>query len=136
MKKWYAFYVLTLLSATATFAQCKVYVIRQSINGGVMGGFSVFADDKLVCNNLNNNKHIVLDLPAGTHTFTAQIDGKQLKKKAKEEEMPIEMESGKSYYVVLNYQVKGMIGNIYLLEVTENSAKRILKDSLPDSDCD
>lgn len=115
--------------------QVKVYIIRHSMYGGLNGGFSVYADDSLICNNLNNNKHLERLFKPGIHTFTAQFGGKQLKKGAKKEEISVEMESGKSYYVSLVYQVKHLIGNLYVQEITESSAKKILAESIKDTDC-
>lgn len=136
MKHIFLFFLLAV--SVATFAQettAKLYVIRQSVSGGTMGGFTVFQDDALICGNLNNNRHIIIDVAPGKHSYTAQFDGRTIKKKAKKEAIEIEMEAGKSYYITLNYQVKGLIGNLYVQEITENSAKKILSDSKIDDDC-
>ena len=128
--------LLVSFLAIASIANAqKVVVIRQSVNSGIVGGISVFVDDKLMCKNLNNNRHVEFTLTPGKHIFIVQFSGPNVKEKAKKEAIDIEMESGKTYYVAVNYQIKGLVGNIYPIEITENSARKILQASTLDNSC-
>jgi hypothetical protein len=63
-------------------------------------------------------------VPVGKHTFSVQLNGKRPKPKS--EKLVIDVKQGETYYIELVFQDSFLIPNIYCIEITENSAMRIL----------
>ena len=134
MKKGLTLLISVLLISTASFGQekAKLYFIRSTGFNGSLTAFTAFVDDTLKCK-LNNKKYSIHEISAGEHTISVQFAGKQSKQKA--EKITIQMEAGKTYYVQMIFQPGFFVNNLYCQEVTENSAKEILKDLVQDTSC-
>jgi hypothetical protein len=66
----------------------------------------------------------VHEIDSGEHEFFVQYSGNSPKGDA--ERITINIESGKSYYILLIQKEGAFTNNIYCQEVTENSAATIL----------
>ena len=120
---------------TATDTSAKtgtVYFIRATGYAGSATAFTAFVDGNLACK-LNNKKFSVHQVPAGEHVFTVQFAGKKAKEKA--EPITINVEEGKTYYIQMVFQTGFFVNNLYCQEVTENSAKTVLKQCQEDTKC-
>lgn len=127
--------LLGLVSAIAASAQNKyaqVYFIRSTGFQGSATAFTAFIDEQLVCK-LNNKKYSVHQIEVGEHSFSVQFAGKQ--SKAKAEQIQINVEAGKTYYIQMIFQSGMVKNNLYCQEVTENSAKTILVNCVEDTKC-
>jgi Protein of unknown function (DUF2846) len=111
--------------------KAKVYFIRTGAFKGFLKPFMAFIDNQLVCK-LNNKKYSIHEVEAGQRLFSVQFYGRTSKKRA--ERISINVETGKTYYVLLIYENK-FIENLYCQEITENSAKMSLKDCEQDDKC-
>ena len=109
-----------------------VYFIRSTGFQGSAVAFTAFIDKQLVCK-LNNKKFSVHNVSAGEHTFSVQFAGKASKEKA--EQISINIEEGKTYYIQMVFQTGLLVNNLYCQEVTENSAKTVLMKCIEDTKC-
>ena len=134
------FKILTLMLLSLVFAitasaqdkYARVYFIRLTGFQGSATAFTAFIDQQLVCK-LNNKKYSVHQVEAGEHNFSVQFAGKQ--SKAKAEQIQINVEAGKTYYIQMIFQSGMVKNNLYCQEVTENSAKTILVNCVEDTKC-
>ena len=110
----------------------RVYFIRSTGFQGSATAFTAFIDQQLVCK-LNNKKFSIHQVEPGEHNFSVQFAGKQ--SKAKAEQIQINIEAGKTYYVQMVFQPGMIKNNLYCQEVTENSAKTILVNCVEDTKC-
>jgi VCBS repeat-containing protein len=110
----------------------KVYFMRSTGVQGWAVAFTAFIDGQFVCK-LNNKKYSVHEVNVGEHTFSVQFAGKSSKEKA--EQITINIEGGKSYYVQMIFQPGLIKNNLYCQEVTEGSAKTILPECSEDTQC-
>lgn len=110
----------------------RVYFIRSTGFQGSATAFTAFIDQQLVCK-LNNKKFSIHLVEPGEHNFSVQFAGKQ--SKAKAEQIQINIEAGKTYYVQMVFQPGMIKNNLYCQEVTENSAKTILVNCVEDTKC-
>ena len=110
----------------------KVYFIRSTGFQGSASAFTAFIDHQLVCK-LNNKKFSIHQVEPGEHSFSVQFAGKQ--SKAKAEQITINVEAGKTYYIQMIFQTGVIKNNLYCQEVTENSAKTVLVNCVEDLKC-
>ena len=110
----------------------RVYFIRSTGFQGSAAAFTAFIDQQLVCK-LNNKKFSVHQVDPGEHSFSVQFGGKQ--SKAKAEQIKINVEAGKTYYIQMVFQTGLIKNNLYCQEVTENSAKAVLVNCVEDTKC-
>jgi len=110
----------------------KVYFIRSTGFQGSAAAFTAFIDHQLVCK-LNNKKFSIHLTEPGEHSFAVQFAGKQAKAKA--EQITINVEAGKTYYIQMVFQTGVLKNNLYCQEVTENSAKTVLVNCIEDTKC-
>jgi isopentenyl diphosphate isomerase/L-lactate dehydrogenase-like FMN-dependent dehydrogenase len=119
-------------SANAAGATAKVIFMRSTGGQGALIPFSTFIDDKLVCR-LNNKHFSTHAVPAGTHTVSVQVGGKEAAEKAAP--ITINAEAGKTYYIQMVSKVGLLINNLSCKEVTEDAANKVLSKLKEDADC-
>lgn len=95
-------------------------------------GYSAFINDTLVCK-LNNNRYSIHDVKPGKHEISVQYYGKESKDKA--EPISINVEAGKTYYIQITQQAKGLTQRIFPQEITESSTARLLEKCKMDANC-
>jgi hypothetical protein len=117
---------------TAAGATAKVIFMRSTGGQGALIPFSTFIDDKLVCR-LNNKHFSTHAVPAGTHTVSVQVGGKEGSDKT--EHITINAEAGKTYYIQMVSKVGLLINNLSCKEVTEDAANKVLSKLKEDADC-
>jgi hypothetical protein len=116
-------------NANSQFA--TVYFMRSTGLAG-FGAFSTFIDDSLACH-LNNKRYSVHTILAGIHTFGFQFDGKKAKKKSKM--LSLMLKAGHTYYFNIEIGGQWFVDAFYLMEVTENTAKKMLPLLKEDINC-
>lgn len=109
-------------SQEASASQATVIFIRDMFKSNLKN-YKLLVDREFLCS-IEEKRYSTHFLPPGKHAFSAQIGGKESKKNA--EQLEIEMEAGKTYYVELAWEHNLLYPNIYCIEITENSAKKIL----------
>lgn len=119
-------------TATAAGATANVVFMRSTGGQGSAIAFSTFVDNQLVCR-LNNKRFSTHAIPAGEHTVSVQVAGKEASEKA--EHITINAEAGKTYYIQLMSKVGLLINNLSCKVVTEDAAKTVLSRLKEDSDC-
>ena len=108
-----------------------VYFMRAT-GAAAFGTFNTFIDDSLVCY-LNNNCYSVHALNAGLHRFQVRVNGKKTNKNL--QILNLELEANKKYYIFIDIKSHFYYGSISLLEITENSAKKMFASLKEDSNC-
>ena len=111
----------------------KIYFIRDTGFNGSATGFKTFIDDKFACR-LNNKKYSIHEVNPGKHYVSVQFSGKKSKESA--EKLEINTESGKIYYIQIMFKIGFFANDTYCSEITENTAKPILKILEQDNDCE
>lgn len=111
----------------------KIYFIRDTGFNGSATGFKTFIDDKFACR-LNNKKYSIHEVSPGKHYVSVQFSGKKSKESA--EKLEINTESGKIYYIQIMFKTGFFANDTYCSEITENTAKPILKILEQDNDCE
>ena len=111
----------------------KIYFIRDTGFNGSATGFKTFIDDKFACR-LNNKKYSIHEVNPGKHYVSVQFSGKKSKESA--EKLEINTESGKIYYIQIMFKTGFFANDTYCSEITENTAKPILKILEQDNDCE
>ena len=109
-----------------------VYFIRSTGFQGSAVAITAFVDGNFVCK-LNNKKYSVHKVMPGERIFSVQFAGKSAKESA--EQIRINIEAGKSYYIQMILQTGLFVNNLYCQEVTENSAKMAMANCLEDTKC-
>jgi|NOAtaT_7_FD_contig_41_5820784_length_1423_multi_2_in_0_out_0_1 hypothetical protein len=119
--------------ATGAMAQekAKIYFIRSTgYNWG--GAYKAFIDEKLVCN-IQNKRYSIHEVEPGEHRVSVQFSGKQ--HKGNDEPIVITVEAGKKYYVEMAIKRKFATSDLYCQEVTESTAKNLMKECKEDETC-
>jgi hypothetical protein len=109
----------------------SVYFMRSTGASG-LGAFNAFIDDSLVCK-LNNNCYSVHNVTSGQHIFQVRADGAKPKKK--NSNIVLQIEPGQSYYFTLNVTNHMYTATLMLVEVTVNTAKKMLPALKEDKHC-
>lgn len=127
------FILLFLNFLTSAFAQekAKIIFIRSTGYIGSAGKFKCFIDKKIVCK-LNNKRYSEHEVDAGKRQVDVQFGGTEYK--ANDEPIFLDVEPGKSYFVQLTLKTGILKNNILCQEITQNSAKVMMKD-LKQDDC-
>lgn len=116
---------------TAPPQTATLYVMRSSGSIGGLEAFNIFIDDTLACR-INNKHYTVHGLPAGAHKLQVWANGQQAKNKVA---LIISMEAGQTYYVALDVINRSFTGTLQLTEVTVNTAKKMMPNLKPDTNC-
>lgn len=93
---------------------------------------NVFIDTTFICK-LDELRYFTVSVPVGTHAFAMQLRGKELKDRSKD--IVINIESGKTYYIQLVYNMYPRLTDMYCKQLTEDLAKMILPDLKVDKSC-
>lgn len=109
-----------------------IYFMRSTGLSGGSGAFSAFIDDSLACH-LNNNRYSIHQTIPGLHKLQARFEGR--KPKDKIQTLDITLQPGETYYISMSITNYGFYSNIYLIEVTKSTAKKMLKTLSEDSKC-
>ena len=117
---------------SAKTSLAKVYLLRSTGVIGKISAFNIFMDDELICK-INNNKYSVHSVASGVHRFQIRFDGHSTRKKIKLLELNIE--SGESYYINVEALERGFVNSLDLIEVTENTFKKMSPGLTEDSNC-
>ena len=122
---------MALLLGTATLAgendpkpkaeTATIYIYRTGSWSGAANNWALFVNDQKVCK-LSNNRFIKVEVPAGKHRVSSKIGGIELLKK--ENELEIDAEAGKSYYVACNVKQSLTRARLEMTEVTKSSADK------------
>jgi FtsP/CotA-like multicopper oxidase with cupredoxin domain len=94
--------------------------------------FSTFIDDSLACH-LHNNKFSIHSVTPGRHKFQVRADGKKPKKNIKT--LDIELKPGQKYYIMVDVTDHYLAGTISLVEITENTSRKMLPKLEEDKNC-
>jgi len=98
----------------------EIIFIRDTGISGSAIAFRAFIDENLV-SKINNKRFTKHTVEAGIHEFSTQFYGK--KNKAKTLTSKINVEAGKTHYVLLVNKMGFWISKLYAVEITEASAK-------------
>lgn len=107
-----------------------VYVYRGGQFFGSALNYAIFANGERICK-LSNNKYIEYKAKPGKLSVTAHRGGMEVFKK--ETGLEMDVEAGKSYYIKGDLKSSIMRTRLELSEVTENTAKRDMKDMTIDA---
>ena len=109
-----------------------IYFMRSTGVSNSAGAFSAFVDDSLACH-LNNNRYSIHYVTPGLHSLQARFDGR--KPKDKIQTLDILMKPGETYYISMSVTNHGFYANLYLIEVTKNTAKKMFLSLKEDDNC-
>lgn len=115
------------LIGKAQKATAKIILIRQGVVEGNAVRSSIFMNEQLLCQ-LNNEKYSTHEVDPGRYNFHAQWGGLN-KRSDTRGDIEINVEGGKTYYIMLNIVVKSLSRYLGLIEVTELTFEK-LKPSL------
>lgn len=113
-------------------SMATVYFIRTNGVVLLMSMFSAFIDDELVCR-IDRGHYSTHQLKPGKHYFTVQSGGKKLRQKG--QQIDLTLEAGRTYYIQLEVEQTLVNNNVVCQEVTESSAKKLLKGAQPQKTC-
>ena len=100
-----------------------VYFFRST---GITAGkraFNVYIDDSLVCH-LNNNLYTVHLVRPGSHRLQTGVGDQVARKKI--QALDILMKAGETYYISVDVTDHDFYANLYLMEITLNTAKKMI----------
>lgn len=119
------------VQARAQETGAKIYFLRSTgYNWG--GAFKAFIDGKMVCN-VQNKRYSIHEVKPGEHKVAVQFAGKEYK--GNDDPIVINVEAGKSYYVQMVIKQKFAGRDLYCQEVTESTAKTLMKELKQDENC-
>ncbi|QIP17157.1 DUF2846 domain-containing protein [Spirosoma aureum] len=107
-----------------------VYVYRGGQFFGSTLNYSIYVNGTKICK-LSNNKYIEYKAKPGKLSITAQRGGIEVFKR--ETELELDAEAGKKYYVKGDVKSSITRTRLEMSEVTENTAKRDMKDMTLDN---
>jgi hypothetical protein len=115
-------------------ASATVYFMRSTGTFSLGSAFSIFTDDSLSCN-LNNKSFSVHQLTPGLHRF--QVRSSVTSKPSKKiKTVELNMEPGETYYFSVTVQRPvGDIAAVAIMEVTINTANKLLPELKQDTNC-
>lgn len=115
-----------------TAAMAKVYVIRSTGHVGSAVNLRMLVNDSMLCK-IRNNRYAVLYVKPGTHMFNATSWDKPASKDKFGLTVPVE--AGKDYYFSMRIKTRFMNTEIFLEEITLNTAAPLLQKYKQDQ-CD
>lgn len=110
----------------------KIYVVRSTGHTASAINLRVVVDDVIYCK-IKNNRYAVFWVEPGVHRFNATSWDKSGTPEKFALKMPVE--AGKSYYMSMRLKQKLVSTEIFLEEITYNSAAPLLEKYKPDT-CD
>ena len=102
-----------------TAGMAKVYVIRSTGHVGSAVNLRLVVDDVMLCK-IKNNRHAIFYVKPGTHMFNATSWDKATPKEKFGLKMAVE--AGKEYYFSMRIKPRFMETEIFLEEITYNTA--------------
>jgi hypothetical protein len=113
-------------------SSAKIYIIRATGYQGWAVNFRIIVNDSLSCK-IANNRYSVVELKPGVHTFfVTSWDAPRPKAKLG---LEVPVEAGKSYYLRVIHKQRFAGVQMYVEEITLNSATPLLKKYKEDSNC-
>lgn len=106
-----------------TTAMAKIYVIRSTGYVASAVNLRVVVDDVMMCK-VRNNRYAVVFTEPGTHMFNATSWDKPTAREKFALKMPVE--AGKTYYMSIRIKQKFIDTEIFLEEITNNTAAPLL----------
>jgi len=122
----------TKIATIDTAAMAKIYVIRSTGYVGSAVNLRVLIDDVMTCK-VRNNRYAVFYVQPGLHKFNSTSWDKAASLEKFALKMPVE--AGKSYYFSMRLKSKFMGTEIFLEEITYNTAAPMLEKYKEDQ-CD
>jgi hypothetical protein len=119
----FLFFCTLYFAGMAQSGTAKVYLIREGAHEGSAVSCSIFKDEELLCK-LNNKRYSIHDLAPGTYTFHTQWGGNK-PNRDKRGDIVLTLEAGKTYYIKFNPVAKAINGYVGLIDVTENTFRKI-----------
>ena len=116
-----------------TTAMAKVYVIRSTGHTGSMINLRLVIDNVMKCK-IRNNRYSVVYVEPGTHSFNATTWDMPSAREKYAITMPVE--AGKTYYMTMHIKTKFLNTEIFLEEITYNTAAKMLAKYKQDEECD
>lgn len=117
---------------TDTTNMAKLYVIRSTGFAGSAVNLRLVVDDVMMCK-IKNNRYALVYVQPGTHLFNATTWDKPGTPEKFALKMPVE--AGKTYYLTMHLKQKFMGLDVFLEEVTYNTAAPLLAKYKQD-ECD
>lgn len=114
--------------ASADYATVYIYRGGQFFASGI--NYSIYVNGQKICK-LSNNRYIEYKAKPGKLAITAQRGGIEVFKR--ETAVDLDVEAGKSYYVRGDVKSSITRTRLEMSEVTENTAKRDMKDMTVDN---
>lgn len=115
-----------------TTAMAKVYVIRSTGHVASAVNLRVVVDEVMMCK-VKNNRYAVVFVEPGTHMFNATSWDKAGSLEKFALKMPVE--AGKTYYMSMRIKQKFVATEMFLEEITYNTAAPLLEKYKRD-ECD
>ncbi|MEO6453168.1 MAG: DUF2846 domain-containing protein [Ginsengibacter sp.] len=106
-----------------TIGMAKVYVVRSTGHVASAVNLRVLIDDVMLCK-IKNNRYAVFYVQPGTHSFNATSWDKPASHEKYAFKMPVE--AGKTYYMSMRIKARFLETEIYLEEITYNTAAPLL----------
>ena len=139
MKNIFLLIFITLFSTKKIVAQndsanstAKVYVIRSTGFKGSLVNLRIIIDDLLYCK-IANNRYSVVDLKPGKYTF--YVTSWDAPKKKNKLGLEIPVEAGKSYYLRIIFKERLLENQMFLEEITYNSAAPLISKYKEETNC-
>ena len=110
----------------------KIYFLRSTGFTGSATSFKAFIDKQIVCK-VSNKSYSEHEVKPGEHQVDVQFSGKEYK--GNDAAIIINVEAGKSYYVQMVIKTKFTKNDLYCQEVTESTAKVMMKELEKDANC-
>jgi len=111
-------------TTTDTINTAKIYVIRSTGHVGSAVNLRVVVDDSMYCK-IKNNRYAIFYVTPGEHTFYAT----SWDKSGTDEKLGMKMmlEPGKSYYLSMKIKARFFNTEIFVEEITYNTAAPMLE---------
>lgn len=119
-------------ATTDTANMAKVYLIRSTGHVGSAVNLRLVVDDVMLCK-IKNNRHAIFYVQPGTHVFYATSWDKSTPREKNALKMTVE--AGKEYYFSMRIKTRFMETEIFLEEITYNTASPQLQKYKRD-ECD
>ncbi len=115
-----------------TLNMAKIYVIRATGHTGSAVNLRLLVDSVVYCK-IKNNRYSIVYVPPGMHLFYATSwDGRTKEKLA----LKMQVEAGKTYYMSMRMRQRFFENEIFVEEITYNTAAPLLEKYKQDADCD
>lgn len=122
----------TSTAALDTSAMAKIYVIRSTGHTASAVNLRILVDERMYCK-VRNNRYATFWVEPGSHLFNATTWDKPGTPEKFALKLPVE--AGKTYYMSLRLKQRLMTVEIYLEEITFNTAAPLLQKYKQD-ECD